>query len=86
VGQYSGIFDENDNSYKHFVVFDDPKGCCIRFVEFAWYDGFAPDSFPEKFAVVDVAGVFTSYFDKTVEWDFHFLKVNSIAVLTGEKS
>jgi hypothetical protein len=86
VGQYSGIFDETDNSYKHYVVFDDPKGCCVRYIEFAWNDSLAPNSYPEKFAVVDVAGVFSSYYDETYEWNFNFLKVNGIAVLKGAQS
>jgi hypothetical protein len=81
IGQYFITFDDVDNQYKHFVVFDDPKGCCVRFIEFAWNDGRAPDNYPEKFAIIDVAGEFSSYFDKEAEWDFNYMKVNGIAVL-----
>lgn len=82
VGEYSGVFDEVDNKFKHYVVFDDPKGCCVRFIEFAWNNG--PDNYPENSAVIDVAGEFSSYFDKTVEWDFNYLKVNDVAVLISQ--
>jgi hypothetical protein len=81
IGQYSGVFDEDSGQLKHYVVVDDPTNCCLRYVEFTWSDGYAPDEYPEKFTVVDVTGVFSTYYEKEIDWNFHFLEVKGISVL-----
>jgi hypothetical protein len=83
IGPYIGNYFEDSGRYMHFVLIDDALGCCFRFVELELGESFYSGVYTENYSIIDVAGEFSSYYEKAVDWNFNFLKVGSISVLGG---
>ena len=81
IGPYTGQYVDHAGRYYHYVLIDDAIGCCLRYVEIGLSEDITPDRFPENFSIVDVAGEFNTYYDEEIDWDFHYLKVDSLSVL-----
>jgi hypothetical protein len=83
VGPYTGFFYDEFDRYFHFVLVDDAEGCCIRYIEFTWSEDNYPDEYPDEDAVIDVIGVFNSYYVEEWAQTEHFLVVDNITILHG---
>ena len=81
IGPYTGNFFEDSGRYYHFVLIDDVTGCCLRYVELELPENITPDKFPANFSIIDVSGVFGSYYDPVVDWNFNRINVSSISNL-----
>lgn len=68
-GKYSSLWYEATEQYYHYVIIEDALACCASGIEFVWEDGthIYPDEYPENGDMIEVVGVFETYYDEVDE-------------------
>ncbi|MDR0272464.1 MAG: hypothetical protein LBI27_04020 [Clostridiales bacterium] len=83
IGPYLRFYDEVVEQDYHLLLVDDAMGCCFRYVEFAFSEGSVHSEYPEDYTIIDIAGVFGTYFDEAIQWEIQFLEINELIILEG---
>jgi len=72
IGPYSNIFDDDADRHYHYVLVSN------LYLEFVWSDA---HEYPEDDTIIDVAGVFSSYFNEGLGTTILCLEVEGISIL-----
>lgn len=72
---YSGVDNNTSNRY-HYCLIQDATSCCSQGVEFIWEDGSHkyPEEYPDENATIVVEGIFESYREDGVDFEYCRLK------------